>query len=356
LLLSKNERVRATTPVERSEQTDGEDAAEKHVPVLLHETLEHLDLRPGHLYVDATAGGGGHLRAMLEKLDSDSADPGVARDELTLIGIDRDTSALDGLKGLQERNGKRLALQHANYEDIKEVLSNLGLSTVTGGILADLGVSSMQLDEGERGFSFLRDGPLDMRMDRTQFLTAERLINTYSEKDLADIIFKYGEERFSRQIAREIVRNRPLQTTGQLREVVSRSLRYQHKKFAGKGKSRSGTHDASHPATRTFQAIRIAVNNELGSLEKFLQDATAVLAPGARLVVITFHSLEDRVVKQFLRQAATECVCPPRQPVCTCHHKRELLIITRKPIVAAEKEVLANVRSRSAKLRSGRKL
>ncbi len=214
----------------------------------------------------------------------------------------------------------------------------------------------MQLDEAPRGFSFLRDGPLDMRMDPTQLITAEQLINTMSEHELADIIFKYGESASAGRLQERLFANRPLHSTSQLAEVVSKSLRYQMKRISGGSKKRMSEGDSSHPATRTFQAIRIAVNNELGSLKKFLEDATSLLAPGARLVVITFTVWKTRVVKQFLRHAATACICPPRQPVCTCHHKPELLIITRKPIIAAEKEVLANVRSRSAKLRAGEKL
>lgn len=341
--------------------------AEKHVPVLLHETLDLLDIRPGLTYVDATAGNGGHLRGILQRAGLSSENRAAvdthgigetveSRSPLQVIGIDRDVNAIAELRKMESEHNGALRICHANFADIKSVLNDIGASTITGGIMADLGVSSMQLDQPERGFSFLREGPLDMRMDATQTTTAEDLVNDSSEEELADIIYNYGEERFSRQIAREIVRCRPLRTTSQLAEVVSRSLHYQKKRIGGKSRNRSGAKDSSHPATRTFQAIRIAVNNELGSLEKFLADATAILAPGARLVVITFHSLEDRVVKQFLRQRAAECVCPPRMPVCTCHHKRELLIITRKPIVADEKEVLANIRSRSAKLRAGQKL
>jgi 16S rRNA (cytosine1402-N4)-methyltransferase len=320
------------------------------VPVLLHEALELLDVRPGKLYIDATAGGGGHLSAILEKLKPQSV-PDSTRGGV--VGIDRDLHALDSLKN---RFGRQLTLLHSNYDQIKERLSAESIYTVSGGILADLGVSSMQLDDAERGFSFLRDGPLDMRMDPTQSITAEQLINTLSEEELANIIFNYGEERFSRAIARGIVHARPLHTTGQLSDVVRRSFKHQRGRISSSSKKRQSHADASHPATRTFQALRIAVNDELNSLKKFLDDAMSLLAPGARLVVITFHSLEDRVVKQFLRHAAASCVCPPGLPVCTCHHKPELLIITRKPIIAGEKEVLANIRSRSAKLRAGEKL
>jgi 16S rRNA (cytosine1402-N4)-methyltransferase len=322
----------------------GDDAA--HVPVLLRQSLELLNVTAGKLYVDATAGGGGHLGAIMAAQQDQG---GAAK----VIGIDRDSHSL---QALQERFGEGCTLLHANFSQIKECMQEIGVSTIDGGILADLGVSSMQLDQASRGFSFMREGPLDMRMDPTQTTTAEQLINRMSEEELANIIFKYGEERFSRAIARQIVRERPLRTTSELADVVSRSFRHQKKRIAAHSKKRGNDPELTHPATRTFQAIRIAVNNELSSLEKFLEDGLSLLAPGARLVVITFHSLEDRVVKQFLRRAAAPCVCPPRQPVCTCQHKPELLIMTRKPVVADEKEVLANIRSRSAKLRAGEKL
>jgi len=308
-----------------------ESADYSHRPVMLKETLEQLNIRPGLTWVDATAGGGGHLRAIAEAAGTGS----------TVIGIDRDSQALARLKIKLPAD---IRLAHSNYCDIKEVLSEQGISTVSGGILADLGVSSMQLDDPQRGFSFMREGPLDMRMDPQSPTTAGHLINSLSEKELADLIYKFGEERRSRQIARKIVESRPLQNTSELSQIVSQCVR------------RASYQDACHPATRTFQALRMAVNDELGSLEKFLHDAMSLLAPGARLVVITFHSLEDRLVKQILRQAATACICPPRQPICTCDKKAELLIITRKPIVADDEEVLANPRSRSAKLRAGEKL
>ncbi len=294
-------------------------------------------MRPGLTYVDATIGAGGHLRAIVDRL--------AEKKQGTIIGIDRDPITIESLK--LDFSGKA-NLVHGNYSNLKEILAQQSLDTISGGIIADLGVSSMQLDNAERGFSFLKDGPLDMRMDSSQSLTASDLINDLSENELANIIFEFGEERYSRQIAHSIVHARPLHSTLELVEVVSRTLgRKQHGKKFKKG---------LHPATRTFQAIRIAVNDELGNLRKFLDSALAMLAPGARIVIITFHSLEDRLVKQIFRQTAATCVCPPRQPVCTCHHKAELLIITRKPIVASESEVLANIRARSAKLRAGEKL
>ncbi len=305
-----------------------------HTPVLLNESLELLRVTPGKLYVDATAGAGGHLLEIARQCGSAS----------TVYGIDRDA---DALARLQPGVPDNVKLIHANYSEIKEKLIEYGVTTVDGGILADLGVSSMQLDEPERGFSFQKEGPLDMRMDRTRGDTAEYIINTFSERDLSDIIYRFGEERYSKQIARSIVHARPIKNTLQLSEIVARTLR----------KFQRGRFDPSkHPATRTFQALRMAVNQELQCLEKFLEDSASLLGPGGRLVIITFHSLEDRLVKQFFRTKAQSCICPPRQPLCTCNHKAELLIITRKPLVAGEQEVLANVRSRSAKLRAGEKL
>jgi 16S rRNA (cytosine1402-N4)-methyltransferase len=306
-----------------------------HQPVMLQQSIDLLNVRPGLTYVDATAGAGGHLREIVRRTGGGG----------TVFGIDRDLESLDRLRA-QIATGVRFV--HSNYDEIADIVEESGLGTISGGILADLGVSSMQLDNPDRGFSFLQDGPLDMRMDPTAKKTAEQLVNTLSEKDLADIIYKYGEERFSRHIARRVAESRPIKTTRQLAEIVARSVR--------KPQGRGGNRDTSHPATRTFQALRIAVNDELASLERFLSAATKVLSPGARLVVITFHSLEDRIVKQFLRDAASSCVCPPRQPVCTCHRRPELLIITRKPAVPDEQEVLANPRSRSAKLRAGEKV
>jgi 16S rRNA (cytosine1402-N4)-methyltransferase len=308
---------------------------ELHKPVMLEQALELLNVRPGLDYVDATAGAGGHLSEIVQR----------TKGQGTVFGIDRDLHSLDRLR---TTFGESVRLIHSNYDQIDSVLNDLNVGTISGGILADLGVSSMQLDNPERGFSFLQEGPLDMRMDPTARITAEKLVNTMSEKDLADIIYKYGEERHSRQIARRIAESRPIKTTRELAEIVSRSVR--------RPQNRGRNRDTSHPATRTFQALRIAVNDELASLERFLRSSIRILEPGARLVVITFHSLEDRIVKQIFRDAAASCICPPRQPVCTCDSRPELLIITRKPAIPDEQEVLANPRSRSAKLRAGEKL
>lgn len=310
--------------------SEGDQTSFSHVPVLLNEAMDELNLTPGKVWVDATAGFGGHLQEMIGRLNGDGR----------FIGIDRDNQTLSMLK---EKFKDKADLFHANYSEIEEVIAQAGVPAITGGILADLGVSSRQLDDAERGFSFLRDGPLDMRMDQSQGLTAEKIVNSYSEKELAEIIFMYGEERHSRRIAKRIIERRPFKNTLELADVVLSCVR-------------RSKYDDSHPATRTFQALRIAVNDELGNLKSFLHTGIRLLAPGARFVVITFHSLEDRIVKQIFKEAAVNCICPPRQPVCTCDKRSQLLVITRKPIVADKKEVLANPRARSAKLRAGEKL
>lgn len=310
-----------------------------HTPVMADEALSWLNIQPGKTYVDATVGAGGHLRKILD----------AAAGQGQVIGIDRDLLSLERLR--QSFAGSPAhwpELVHANYSELRSVIGALGFSTISGGILADLGVSSMQLDNSDRGFSFVDDGPLDMRMDPTAHTTAEQLINKLSEKELADVIYRYGEERLSRPIARAIAGARPLYTTLQLAEVVSKVVRHYQRGHRSK--------DSSHPATRTFQAIRIAVNDELANLESFLRESIDLLEPGARLVVITFHSLEDRMVKQILREAASPCICPPRHPICTCNKTAVMKILTPKPVAPSEKEVLANPRSRSAKLRVGERL
>jgi 16S rRNA (cytosine1402-N4)-methyltransferase len=310
-----------------------------HIPVMLRQSLDMLNVQPGKLYVDATAGAGGHLREIAKR----TGDGG------RVIGIDQDLNSVQTLnETLQAEGFKNAKVVHSNFRDIKQVLGSLDIATVDGGILADLGVSSMQLDIPERGFSFMKEGPLDMRMDPTAAVDAEQLINKLPEKELADIIYRYGEERLSRQIARRIVEARPLKTTTELAAVVSRVV--------GPKRKQGRNRDESHPATRTFQALRMAVNDELGSIEQFIDESISVMSPEARLVLITFHSLEDRLVKQNLRQAASPCICPPRFPICTCNKKPTLKILTGKPLLPDEEEVLANPRSRSAKLRAGEKV
>jgi 16S rRNA (cytosine1402-N4)-methyltransferase len=314
---------------------------------MLDQAVGLLNVRPGLTYIDATAGGGGHLARIHEQLQ------GTGR----LIAFDQDLSSIEKLRArFQEPS---LTCVHANFASLSSELKKIGISTVTGGILADLGVSSMQFDDSTRGFSLTRDGPLDMRMDSEQKLTADELVNRLSQERLADIIFNYGEERQSRAIARAIVAARPIKSTRQLADVVAGAARRGSKRTR-QSRSRGGKGGLSsitvHPATRTFQALRIAVNDELDNLKIFLGAASELLAPGARLAVITFHSLEDRLVKDFFRTEASDCICPPRQPVCTCDKKPRFSIITRKPLVPDTQEVLANVRSRSAKLRGGERL
>ncbi len=283
-----------------------------HMPVMLEEAISLLNVKPGRIYVDVTAGAGGHLQKICQLRGS-----GVG-----VVALDRDLPALERLRG-QDTQGNGLsevAFVHSNFAQLSAALANLGIDTVDGGILADLGVSSMQLEEASRGFSFLREGPLDMRMDVNNSLsaTAHELVNTLDEADLADIIYQYGEERRSRLIARQIVNNRPIDTTLALAKVVESALRKAGQRRRGRQKS-GFEKPTVHLATRTFQALRIAVNTELDNLQQFLEQAANVLAPGARLVIITFHSLEDRIVKQFFKQMASSCLCPPRQPICTCH-------------------------------------
>jgi 16S rRNA (cytosine1402-N4)-methyltransferase len=312
------------------------DENQLHIPVLLDKTIELLNVRHGLTYIDVTAGAGGHLEAISNAL----AGTGLA------IGIDKDLESVERL--CEKFNGRTgVKVVHGDFARLSEVLAKLGISTVTGGIIADLGVSSMQIDDAQRGFSFLREGPLDMRMDKTKPYTAKELVNNLDETELSEIIFRYGEERYSRAIARKIVEMRPLSTTRELADLVVHTV---------KRKSGKGTFYNIHPATRTFQAIRIAVNSELENLSKFLEQAATIMAPGAMLVVISFHGLEDRIVKQFFKLMASPCICPPRFPICNCNKRPQFQIITRKPIVADEQEILANIRSRSAKLRSGEKI
>jgi 16S rRNA (cytosine1402-N4)-methyltransferase len=257
-----------------------------------------------------------------------------------LLGLDVDPQALELARQNLTPFGERACLKRAPYTSLPDQLAALGWDKVDG-ILLDLGASSMQFDTPERGFSFLADGPLDMRFDPSNPLTAAEIVNTWPEDELVDVLFHYGEERASRRIAHAIQRARPISGTRQLAEVIEKAI---------------GRHGAHHPATQTFQALRIAVNGELESLEKTLPLAVQALAPGGRLAVISFHSLEDRLVKEFFRLESRDCICPPRQPVCTCGHKASILEITRRPITPAEEEIKRNSRARSAKLRVAEKL
>ncbi len=303
-----------------------------HVPVLLREVLHYLQPRAGGIYIDATIGGGGHAEAILEASAPDGR----------LLGLDADPDALERSRRRLHRFGRRVVLVHANFDRLQPIAERHGFVPADG-VLMDLGVSWDQLADPARGFSFLRPGPLDMRMDPSLPHTAADLVNTLDEEDLARLIRAYGEEPRARRIARAIVRARPIATTTELADLVARVV-----------PRRPG--QRLHPATRVFQALRIAVNDELGALERALPQALAVLRPGGRLAVITFHSLEDRIVKHFFRRESQDCICPPRQPVCTCGHKAQVRILTRRPVVPTQEEVQANPRARSAKLRVVEKL
>ena len=306
-----------------------------HASVLLEESLELLDAETGGTFVDATLGLGGHTEAILK-----------ANSNNRVIGIDQDAAAIALAKKRLEPFGDRVKLVNANFADIRRVLIEQKIATVDG-ILADLGVSSLQFDSEERGFSFRFDAPLDMRMNAdSDEPTAADLLATMPQDEIADMIYLYGEERFSRRIARRIVEKReggePVATTKQLVELVERSVRRSPK-------------DKIHPATRTFQALRIAVNHEIEILEQFVRDAVDSLAINGRLAVISFHSLEDRVIKQTFQKLSGKCTCPPRIPQCVCGAKKIVEIITKKPVVPGEDETRDNPRSRSAKLRAVRR-
>lgn len=302
-----------------------------HVPVLVDEVLAHLDPRPGAVIVDATVGEGGHAEAILQRI----APAG------RLIGLDRDPDALARAEERLRRFGRNVTLRHANFADLDDILDALGVKAVDG-ILFDLGLSARQLLDPERGFSFDHPGPLDMRVDRSQVTTAADLVNSLPERDLADLLARYGEERAARRIAREIVARRPLRTTVDLVRAVEAAV--------------GGRRTRIHPATRTFQALRIATNGELAALERALPQAIRRLRPGGRLCVISFHSLEDRIVKGALARHSRGCVCPPEVPECRCGGTKLVRILTKKPVVPSPEEVRRNPRARSARLRAAERL
>lgn len=306
-----------------------------HVTVLLEETVNAVVTNPSGRYVDCTLGGAGHSQKVLTKL-------GVSG---KLIGFDQDSQAIRHAKEIFGQD-ERITLVNRNFESLEETLKELNLLPVDG-ILFDLGVSSPQLDEVERGFSYMQDAPLDMRMDSSSSLTARELVNTRSEEELAQIIWKYGEEKWAKRIAQFIVRirnERPLETTGELVEVIKAAV--------PAAVRRSGP----HPAKRTFQAIRIKVNDELGVLDRVMDQALRCLDHGGRIGVITFHSLEDRIVKDRMRSWLGRCTCPPELPICQCEVKAIAKVLTRKPILPSKEEVEQNPRSRSAKLRVAEKI
>ena len=302
----------------------------KHKPVLLNECIKGLNIKPDGIYVDGTLGGAGHSKEILKRLDKNKG---------ILIGIDRDEEALQAAKqNLSEYENVKYV--HGNHDNIKEILESLKIDKVDG-ILLDLGVSSYQLDERNRGFSYLGSNELDMRMDKSQRLTAMEVVNNYKEEHLANIIYEYGEERFSRNIARNICierRKKKIETTDELVKIIEKSIPRLNPK-------------EGHPAKRTFQAIRIEVNNEIKPLEDTIKNSIDVLKPEGRLCVITFHSLEDRAVKQAMNRAKGMCTCPKDIPYCVCGAKELGIVITRKPIIASEEEQMENSRSKSAKLR-----
>jgi 16S rRNA (cytosine1402-N4)-methyltransferase len=313
-----------------------------HIPVMLEEVLKYLQPRAGGQYVDGTIGGGGHTEAILER----SAPGG------RVLGIDSDAQALAGVeKRLASAvRDERLVLVHGNFAELARIVNEAGFAFSVAGVLLDLGFSSNQMEDPQRGFSFSVDGPLDMRLDQSQELSAAELVNNASEQELADIFWRYGEETRSRQVAWRIVRERsrgPITQTAQLARVVSAGVPYKP--------------GIIHPATRVFQALRIAVNAELERLEAALPQIVDVLSAGqtgdaegggGRMVIISFHSLEDRLVKGYMRREAMDCICPPGLPVCVCNHKARLRLLTPKPVTPAKHEVQINPRARSAKLRA----
>ena len=301
-----------------------------HVSVLLDECIEGLNIKPDGIYVDGTLGGAGHSYHIAEKLTTGR-----------LIGIDRDPVALKAAGERLSPFADRVTLVHSNFCRMGQVLQELGISGVDG-ILLDLGVSSPQLDDGSRGFSYMTGAPLDMRMDNGDALSADTVVNTWSYEELKRILYDYGEERYAPAIAAAIVRKReisPIRTTLELVDVIRSAM------------PPAALREKQHPAKRTFQAIRIAVNDELNSVSKAMDAAIPCLNPGGRLAVITFHSLEDRIVKNAMAAAAKGCICPPEFPVCVCGRKPQVTVLTRKPIVSGEEELERNLRARSAKLR-----
>ena len=303
----------------------------RHTSVLLEPSIEQLQIRPNGIYVDGTLGGGGHSYHIAERLTEDGR----------LIGIDRDEDAICAASKRLEPFADRVTIVKNNYGNIREVLDRLEISQVDG-ILLDLGVSSYQLDTAERGFSYMADAPLDMRMDREESRTAWDIVNTYSEQELFRVIRDYGEDRFAKNIAKHIVKQReekPVETTGELVKIIQGAIPMKVQKTGG------------HPAKRTFQAIRIELNRELTVIDEVIDTMIDALKPGGRLCIITFHSLEDRIVKSRFRTAENPCICPREFPVCVCGRTSKGHIVTRNPILPSETEMEENPRARSAKLR-----
>jgi len=307
----------------------------KHVSVLLMETVDGLNIKPDGIYVDGTLGGGGHSEEILKRLDTGK-----------LIGIDQDENALKAASERLKPFGDKFIPVRSNFSNIKAVLEDLNIDRIDG-MMMDLGVSSHQLDEAERGFSYRFDAPLDMRMDQRQDLDAYQVVNSYSEDELNQVIKKYGEENWARRIAKficEARQEKPVETTLELVDLIYKAI------------PAAARREGGHPAKRTFQAIRIEVNNELEILKTTISDITSVLNKNGRIAVITFHSLEDRLVKHAFKDLAQGCICPPELPMCMCNNKPKIKIITRKPILPSEEELETNARSKSAKLRVAKKV
>ena len=308
----------------------------KHVPIMLDECVLGLNIKEDGVYVDATIGGAGHSIEIAKRLNQNGV----------LIGIDKDETAVSVSKQRLKDAKCKVIIVHDDFRNIKSILENLNIKKVDG-ILADLGVSSYQIDEASRGFSYNKDAGLDMRMDKTSSLDAEKVVNTYSEKDLVKILFEYGEERYARQIVRNIIKHRqikPINTTLELRKIIEESV------------PSFELHKGGSVAKKTFQALRIEVNHELDALGKLLDDMIGLLNKNGRICIITFHSLEDRLVKNKFSLESRDCICDKSLPICVCHHRKSIRIITKKPIVPGEEELKLNSRSSSSKLRIAEKI
>ena len=303
----------------------------KHIPIMLEEVIEGLDIKPGGIYVDGTLGGGGHSYEIAKRLVSGGR----------LIGIDQDEAAIKAAGARLSGFGDRVTIVRSNYAQMVSVLQSLGIEQVDG-ILLDLGVSSHQLDNAERGFSYMEDAPLDMRMDRRQEKTAGDIVNFYSQAELTRIIRDYGEDKFAAKIAAKIIgfrENKPVETTGELAEIIKSAIPMKYRLTGG------------HPAKRTFQAIRIELNRELEILEESIEGMLDILSDRGRMAVITFHSLEDRIVKSAFRKAESPCTCPPDFPICVCGKKSKGFVASRKPLIPSDEETERNPRAKSSKLR-----
>ena len=309
----------------------GENIEFKHIPIMLNQVIEGLDIKPDGIYVDGTLGGGGHSYEIAKRLVSGGR----------LIGIDQDEAAIKAAGVRLSEFSDRVTIVRSNYAQMVSVLQSLGIEQVDG-ILLDLGVSSHQLDNAERGFSYMEDAPLDMRMDRRQEKTARDIVNYYSQAELTRIIREYGEDKFAAKIAAKIMasrENKPIETTGELAEIIKSAIPMKYRLTGG------------HPAKRTFQAIRIELNRELGVLEESIEGMLDILSDGGRMAVITFHSLEDRIVKTAFRKAESPCTCPSDFPICVCGKKSKGFVVSRKPVVPSDEEMERNPRAKSSKLR-----